>query len=87
VGATAANIHRLVVMHGLRLVAGGLVLGVFGALLLRRGIESQLFSVRATNTPALLAVAAALLCAAALPCFVVSRRATRVDPVTALRTE
>ena len=43
--------------------------------------------VSATNTPALLAVATALLCAAALPCFVVSRRATRVDPVTALRTE
>ena len=57
-GATAANIHHLVVMHGLRLVAGGLVLGVAGALLLRRGIEAQLFSVSATNTPALLAVAA-----------------------------
>jgi ABC-type antimicrobial peptide transport system permease subunit len=86
-GATAINIHRLVVMHGLRLVAAGLVLGVAGALALRRGIEAQLFSVSATNMPALLAVAAALLCAAALPCFVVSRRATRIDPVTALRTE
>jgi ABC-type antimicrobial peptide transport system permease subunit len=54
---------------------------------LRRGIESQLYGVSAISVPALSAVALALLLAAAVPCAIVARRATRVDPVTALRNE
>jgi ABC-type antimicrobial peptide transport system permease subunit len=68
-------------------VAGGLILGVAGAFALRRGIEAQLFNVTATSVPALLGVAIALLAGAAVPCFIVSRRATRLDPVSALRSE
>jgi len=86
-GATAANIHRLVMTHGLRLVVAGLIIGVAGAIALRRAIEAQLFGISATNIPALAAVALALLAAAALPCLIVSRRATRLDPVRALRAE
>ena len=63
-GATAANIHQLVLGHGLKLVAFGLVIGVLGAIALRRGIESQLFQVSSTNVPALSAVAFTLLIAA-----------------------
>lgn len=86
-GATSASIHRLVMTHGLRLVLAGLIIGVAGAIALRRGIEAQLFNISPTNVPALTAVAIALLAAAAIPCFIVSRRATRLDPVRALRSE
>jgi putative ABC transport system permease protein len=86
-GASAGSIRSLVVSHGLRLVVIGLTLGVVAATLLRRGIESQLYGVTATNIPALTAVALALLLAAAVPCGIVARRATRVDPVSALRSE
>ncbi len=75
-GATVAAIHRLVIMHGLKLVSAGLVLGVIGAVALRRTIDSQLFGIHATNAAALLGVAVALLLATAVPCYVVSRRAT-----------
>jgi predicted permease len=86
-GASALSIWRLVVGHGLRLVSIGLALGTVGAVLLRRAIATQLFGVTATSLPALTAVAVALLMAAAVPCAVVARRATRVDPVSALRSE
>ncbi len=86
-GATPANIHRLVIGYGLRLVAAGLVFGAAGAIALRRGIESQLFGVSATNLPALIGVAVTLAIAAAVPCLIVSKRATRIDPVRALRSE
>jgi ABC-type antimicrobial peptide transport system permease subunit len=68
-------------------VGAGLVAGVLGAIALRRGIESQLFNVSPTNVPALSAVAVALLIAAVLPCVIVSRRATRLDPMRALKSE
>src|SRR4029434_4367989 len=74
-GASAASIWSLVVSHGLRLVVIGLTLGMVAATLLRRGIESQLYGVSATNIPALTAVALALLLAAAVPCAIVARRA------------
>ncbi len=86
-GATAANIHRLVLGHGLTLVAAGLAAGVAAAFAMRPAIESQLFGIAAANMPALTAVALALLLAAAVPCVMVSRRATRLDPVRALRSE
>jgi putative ABC transport system permease protein len=86
-GATSRSIWSLVVSHGLRLVAIGLAAGIAAAGLLRRGIESQLYGVSATNLPALAGVALALLVAAAVPCAIVARRATQVDPLTALRSE
>jgi hypothetical protein len=86
-GATAANVRRLVVSHGLKLVAVGLIAGLAGAIAFRRAIESQLFGIEATNPITLAAVALALLAAAAVPCLVVARRAARLDPVRALRSE
>jgi predicted permease len=86
-GATATRIHQLVMMHGLKFVGAGVVIGMAAAIALRRAIESQLFGISATNAAALVAVAAALLAAAALPCFIVSRRATTLDPMRSLRSE
>jgi len=67
--------------------AFGLAAGVLGAIAMRRGIESQLFQVSSTNGPALSAAAFTLLVAASVPCLIVSRRATRLDPMRALRSE
>ena len=86
-GATAAAIHRLVITHGLKLVGAGLVIGAAGAIALRSFIASQLFGIEPTNVVALATVALSLLIAAALPCYIVSRRATRLDPVRVLRAE
>lgn len=86
-GATTADVHRLVISHGLKLVVIGLAGGLAGAVAFRRAIESQLFGIEATNPLTWSAVALALLVAAAVPCLVVSRRATRLDPVRALRSE
>jgi hypothetical protein len=84
-GASAGAIRRLVVGHGLRLVAVGLVIGVAGAMALGRFIESQLYGLAATDLPALAAAGAALVAAAAVPCLVLSNRAAKIDPTTALR--
>ena len=86
-GATAANIHRLVIGYGLKLVAAGLVFGV--SVRSRSGAASSpnCFSISPTNLPALTGVAIALVMAAAVPCLIVSKRATRIDPVRALRSE
>lgn len=86
-GATAANIHQLVLAHGFTLVTAGLIAGAAGAIALRRGIESQLFGVSPTSVSTLAGVAVALLVAATVPCLIVSMRATRIDPVRALRSE
>jgi predicted permease len=84
-GASAGVIRRLVVGHGLRLVAVGLVIGAAGALAFGRLIESQLYGLAATDPLALASAGAALMAAAAVPCLVLSSRAARVDPVVALR--
>jgi predicted permease len=86
-GATAANIERLVIGHGVKLVAAGLAAGAVAAIGLRRTVESQLFGIEATNPAVLTTVALALLMAAVVPCFIVARRATRLDPVRILRAE
>jgi putative ABC transport system permease protein len=86
-GANSSDVRRMVVSGGLRPVVAGLVLGTFGASWLTRLLSSQLYGVSA-NDPMTLSAAVLFLflvavTAAALP----ARRATRVDPVVALRTE
>jgi ABC-type antimicrobial peptide transport system permease subunit len=86
-GATAANVLGLVVKDGMRLVAGGLVLGIGGALLVTRLITSLLYDVSASDALTY-AVIAFLLAAVAFVAIVIpARRATRVDPIQSLRSE
>jgi putative ABC transport system permease protein len=86
-GARARNVLGLVVGQSLRLTLAGLALGLCGALALTRVLESLLYDVRPTD-PATLAGAAALLGAVAiLACLIPARRATKVDPMIALRAE
>ena len=86
-GATAADIRRLVLGHGLRLCVSGTVLGAFVAIASARLIEHRLFGVTAGDPATLLISAAILSMVAVIACWIPARRATRVDPAHALRVE
>jgi putative ABC transport system permease protein len=86
-GASRSDVLGLVLRQGLVYVALGLALGLAGAFAATRLLASFLFEVKPAD-PATYAAVAALLAAAALAAtYVPARRATRVDPLTALRQE
>jgi putative ABC transport system permease protein len=84
-GARPDDILRLVLAEGMRPVLIGLGLGLAAALALSRGVASLLFGVSATDASTFVAVAVALTAVALLSCWIPARRATKVDPVVALR--
>jgi predicted permease len=83
-GSSARGVFDLVLREGLLLLGVGFLAGAVGAVLLRTSIESQLFGVKAAD-PRVLAAASVLLVVVALAaCALPARRATRIDPRTAL---
>jgi putative ABC transport system permease protein len=86
-GAGARDVLRLVVGQGMRLVAIGLVIGLFGAWMLSRVLSAQLFGVTARDPITYVTVAALLGAVALTASYLPARRALRVDPMTALRSE
>ena len=84
-GAPSGSIFRLVLSEGMVMSALGIVLGILGALLLTRVLQSLLVGVAATDPVTFAATAALFLAVAALACWLPARRATRIDPVTAFR--
>jgi ABC-type antimicrobial peptide transport system permease subunit len=86
-GASRANVLRMVLKQGLTLVTVGLVLGLGGALAVSRFLTTLLFGVRPTDPSSFLAVSALLLGVGILASDLPARRATLVDPMVALRTE
>ena len=84
-GAQAGGVRSMVVREGLRLVTIGLVIGAAAALVLTRLLSRFLFQVNATDPITFVGVAALFCGIAALACLVPARRATRVDPMIALR--
>ena len=83
-GSDARGIFRLVLSEGIALLGVGLTLGLAGAFLVRRAMESQLYGVSAMD-PLVLSLVAGLLALVALTaCTVPARRAARIDPVVAL---
>jgi putative ABC transport system permease protein len=86
-GAQPGQVLRLVLGHGLTLALGGLALGLPAAVALSLGLRSFLFGVAPADPWTLLAVCALLTASAVLAAYVPARRATRVDPMAALRAE
>jgi putative ABC transport system permease protein len=86
-GARRSDVLGMVLRHGAMLVAGGLLLGMAGSLALSRTIESLLVGVPRTDTLTYALVAGVLAAASLVACWLPARRATRVDPVIALRCE
>jgi putative ABC transport system permease protein len=86
-GARPADVLRMVLKEGLRLVAVGVVLGVAAALLLTRLLEGMVYGVKVRD-PLIFAMVNLLMVAVSLAaCYIPARRATRVDPLVALRYE
>jgi putative ABC transport system permease protein len=86
-GATRGQVLGLVLGQGLRLAAVGVVIGIVAALALSRVVASLLYGVSATDLATFVGVPVALAVIAMLATLVPARRATRVDPVVAMRTE
>jgi predicted permease len=84
-GANRQSILSLVLNHGMRTVGIGLALGLAGAYLLSRSLESLLFGVRPHDIVVFAVVTVLLLIVALLACYLPARRATEIDPMTALR--
>jgi putative ABC transport system permease protein len=86
-GAQTRDVLRLVVRQGMTLTLIGAVIGLIAALGLTRLIENLLFGVSATDPVTFLVVASLLALVAMLACYLPARRATKVDPLAALKAE
>ena len=86
-GAGRDNILRLVLGEGARIAALGVVIGIAASLAITRLISTLLFGISATDPLTFVAVAALLSAVALLASYIPARRATRVDPLIALRDE
>ena len=86
-GARAGDIARLVVRQGVGLAGVGLVAGIVAALAVTRVLSRYLFDVRPTDPLTFALVAAGLLAVAVLASYLPARRAARVNPMRALRSE
>jgi putative ABC transport system permease protein len=86
-GATRSDIMRLVVGNGMMLTLTGIVIGVLASWALTRVMTNLLFGITATDAPTFVAVSAVLATVALVANYIPARRATRVNPVIALRYE
>jgi predicted permease len=86
-GAQRFQVLNLVVAQGMRLVLAGVVIGLFGSFALTRVLASVLFKVEPTDPLTYVTVTLSLCVAALLACYIPARRATKVDPMVALRWE
>src|SRR5437879_13447792 len=85
-GAGTGDLLRLVISRGLRLTTAGIVIGAIAALLLTRLMSNLLYKVSPRDPISYGSALVVLVGVALLACFLPARRATRIDPVRALRT-
>ncbi len=86
-GARTADVLKLVVKHGMKLALLGIVIGLAGSWVLTRFIQKLLVGVQPTDLLTFSVVSLCLLVAAFIACYLPARRATKVDPLVALRYE
>jgi putative ABC transport system permease protein len=86
-GAQRGDVLRLIVMQGMKLIVVGAVIGLAGALAFTRLIRNLLFEISTTDPVTFAFIAALLGIVALLACYIPARRATKVDPMVALRVE
>jgi putative ABC transport system permease protein len=86
-GAQRTDVMKLVLGHGLRLAIAGVVLGAIGSLAASRLLSTLLFGVTAKDPLTIVVVSLVLTFVALLACYIPARRATKVDPLVALRYE
>jgi putative ABC transport system permease protein len=86
-GARAPDVLALILRSGLTMTLIGVVIGLSGALALTRVMRTLLFGVTPTDTLTFVAVSAVLIVVALLACYLPARRASKVDPLVALRYE
>jgi len=86
-GARGVDVLRMVVRNGMTLVVAGVAIGVAGALALTRFLTTMLFGVTPTDTSTFVVVSVVLATVALVACLIPARRATKVNPLEALRHE
>jgi ABC-type antimicrobial peptide transport system permease subunit len=86
-GATQRDVLGLILGHGARLALAGVAIGVAAALGLARVVASLLHGVGPTDPATFIAVSVTLAAVAVAACYMPARRATRVDPLVAMRAE
>jgi predicted permease len=86
-GAGSGDVLRLVVGRGMLLIAGGLALGIAGALALTRLMKGLLYGITATDLASFALAAALLAAVAVVACLIPATRASRIHPAMALRNE
>src|SRR5215211_2161882 len=86
-GARRADVLQMTVKQGLKLVGAGMVIGMLAAFLLTRVMASLLFGISATDPITFIGISLVLLAVAILASYIPALRATKVDPITALRAQ
>jgi putative ABC transport system permease protein len=86
-GAKPANVLRMVLREGMTLVAAGVALGIVAALMLTRLLEGMVYGVKVRDPLIFIAVNVLMVAVSLAACYIPARRATRVDPLEALRYE